>query len=236
MGDYVRWAPPYYGSDEQQALGTRSALYLALNRGKRSIRIDLKNEAGRDALLRLVKDYDVVLESYRPGVLDRLGCGYEAMREVNPAIVYCSITGYGQTGPHTGRGGPRHELPGPDRPARAHRRARRPAHPVRGPDRRPRRRRADGRVRHPGGAARARALGRGPVRRRLDGRRRALLAGDDRRRVPLRRARAASAATSSSPASSSVTTRTRPPTAGSRWAPSSRSSGPTSARTPATRS
>jgi alpha-methylacyl-CoA racemase len=105
MGDYVRWAPPYYGDDEHQALGTRSALYLALNRGKRSIRIDLKNEAGRDALLRLVKDYDVVLESYRPGVLDKLGCGYEAMREANPGIVYCSITGYGQTGPNTMRAG-----------------------------------------------------------------------------------------------------------------------------------
>ncbi|MDX6637793.1 MAG: hypothetical protein QOJ01_1304 [Solirubrobacterales bacterium] len=105
MGDYVRWAPPYYGSDEQQALGTRSALYLALNRGKRSIRVDLKNEAGRDALLRLVKEYDVVLESFRPGVLDRLGCGYEAMRVANPGIVYCAITGYGQTGPNTARAG-----------------------------------------------------------------------------------------------------------------------------------
>src|SRR5216117_1238574 len=67
MGDYVRWAPPYYGSEEHQALGTRSALYLALNRGKRSIRLDLKSEAGRDTLLRLAGDYDVVLESFRPG-------------------------------------------------------------------------------------------------------------------------------------------------------------------------
>src|SRR4051794_19665395 len=59
MGDYVRWAPPYYGSEEQQALGTRSALYLALNRGKRSIRVYLKSEAGRDAFLRLAGEYDV---------------------------------------------------------------------------------------------------------------------------------------------------------------------------------
>ena len=73
MGDYVRWAPPYYGSEPQQGLGTRSALYLALNRGKRSIRVDLKSDGGREAFLRLAGEYDVVLESFRPGVLDRLG-------------------------------------------------------------------------------------------------------------------------------------------------------------------
>jgi alpha-methylacyl-CoA racemase len=105
MGDYVRWAPPYYGEEEQQALGTRSALYLALNRNKRSIRLDLKAEAGRGALLRLVRECDVVLEGFRPGVLDRLGVGYERMSEENPALVYCAITGYGQTGPNTGRAG-----------------------------------------------------------------------------------------------------------------------------------
>ncbi len=105
MGDYVRWAPPYYGDEAHQPLGTRSALYLALNRGKRSIRLDLKSESGRDAFLRLARGYDVVLESFRPGVLDKLGCGYEALSEANPGIVYCAITGYGQTGPHTGRAG-----------------------------------------------------------------------------------------------------------------------------------
>jgi alpha-methylacyl-CoA racemase len=105
MGDYVRWAPPYYGSDEHQALGTRSALYLALNRGKRSIRLDLKSDGGREAFLRLAREYDVVLESFRPGVLDKLGCGYEALRQANPRVVYCAITGYGQTGPNTQRAG-----------------------------------------------------------------------------------------------------------------------------------
>jgi alpha-methylacyl-CoA racemase len=104
-GDYVRWAPPYYGDDEHQELGTRSALYLALNRGKRSVRLDLKAERGREAFLRLAREYDVVLESFRPGVLDRLGVGYERLREVNPRIVYCAITGYGQTGPGTERAG-----------------------------------------------------------------------------------------------------------------------------------
>jgi alpha-methylacyl-CoA racemase len=105
MGDYVRWAPPYYGDDSQQALGTRSALYLALNRNKRSIRLDLKSDGGRDALLRLVREADVVLEGFRPGVLDRLGVGYERMREENEALVYCAITGYGQTGPNVERAG-----------------------------------------------------------------------------------------------------------------------------------
>jgi alpha-methylacyl-CoA racemase len=105
MGDYIRWAPPYYGGDEQQELGTRSSLYLALNRGKRSIRLDLKREAGREALLRLVERYDVVLDGFRPGVLDRLGVGYERMREANPAIVFCAITGYGQDGPYAQRAG-----------------------------------------------------------------------------------------------------------------------------------
>src|SRR3989442_6071181 len=93
MGDYVRWSPPYYEGAHESA---RSALFLALNRNKRSIRLDLKQERGREALLRLVRDYDVVLESFRPGVLDRLGVGYERMREVNPGVVYCAISGYGQ--------------------------------------------------------------------------------------------------------------------------------------------
>ncbi len=96
QGDYIRWAPPYYDGAEDSA---KSALFLSLNRNKRSIRIDLKNEAGREVLLRLVRDHDVVLESFRPGVLDRLGVGYERMREQNPGIVYCAISGYGQTGP-----------------------------------------------------------------------------------------------------------------------------------------
>jgi alpha-methylacyl-CoA racemase len=105
IGDYVRWSPPYYGSDEQQQLGTRSALYLALNRGKRSVRLDLKSEAGREAFLRLVEGCDVVLDGFRPGVLERLGVGYQRMREANPAVVACAITGYGQDGPNAQRAG-----------------------------------------------------------------------------------------------------------------------------------
>jgi alpha-methylacyl-CoA racemase len=96
MGDYIRWSAPFYDGAHESA---RSALFLALNRNKRSIRLDLKNERGREALLALVRDHDVVLESFRPGVLDRLGVGYERMREVNPGIVLCAISGYGQQGP-----------------------------------------------------------------------------------------------------------------------------------------
>ena len=102
MGDYVRWAPPFYEGAERSAA---SALFLALNRGKRSIRIDLKTDEGREVLLRLARDADVLLESFRPGVMDRLGVGYEVLREVNPGLVYCAITGYGQDGPFRDRAG-----------------------------------------------------------------------------------------------------------------------------------
>ena len=96
MGDYVRWSPPAYEGADDSA---KSALYLALNRGKRSIRLNLKEEKGREVLLRLVREHDVLLESFRPGVLDKLGVGYERLRQENPGLVYCAITGYGQTGP-----------------------------------------------------------------------------------------------------------------------------------------
>src|SRR5271167_152670 len=96
MGDYIRLSPPYVDGADDSA---KSALFLSLNRNKRSIRLDLKSDAGCEALLALVRDHDVVLESFRPGVLERLGVGYERMREENPGIVYCAISGYGQSGP-----------------------------------------------------------------------------------------------------------------------------------------
>jgi alpha-methylacyl-CoA racemase len=104
-GDYIRWAPPYYEGAEESA---RSALFLSLNRGKRSIRVDLKSPAGKEVLLHLARTADVLLESFRPGVLDRLGVGYERLRQVNPGLVYCAITGYGQDGPGRDRSG--HDL------------------------------------------------------------------------------------------------------------------------------
>jgi alpha-methylacyl-CoA racemase len=101
-GDYVRWAPPYYEGMHPSA---RSALFMALNRNKRSLRLDLKSERGREVLLRLVREHDVLLESFRPGVLERLGVGYERLREENGGLVYCAITGYGQDGPKRERAG-----------------------------------------------------------------------------------------------------------------------------------
>ena len=105
MGDYVRWSPPMHEGAESSA---QSALFLALNRGKRSIRVNLKEEAGREVLLKLVREYDVLIEGFRPGVMERLGVGCERLREENPALVYCAITGYGQDGPYTARSG--HDL------------------------------------------------------------------------------------------------------------------------------
>jgi alpha-methylacyl-CoA racemase len=105
LGDYVRWAPPFYDGVEASA---GSALFLSLNRGKRSIRIDLKSAQGKDVLLRLVRDADVLLESFRPGVLERLGVGYERLKSENAGLVYCAITGYGQDGPGRDRSG--HDL------------------------------------------------------------------------------------------------------------------------------
>jgi alpha-methylacyl-CoA racemase len=102
LGDYVRWAPPHYEGAEPSA---GSALFLSLNRGKRSVRIDLKSPAGKDVMLRLVRDADVLIESFRPGVMDRLGVGYERLRQENPGLVYCAITGYGQDGPNRNRSG-----------------------------------------------------------------------------------------------------------------------------------
>lgn len=90
-GDYTRHAPPMKGDT--------SALFLGLNRNKRSIAIDLKSPEGLATLKSLVAHYDVLIESFRPGVMKKLGCDYEALSALNPRLIYCSISGYGQTGP-----------------------------------------------------------------------------------------------------------------------------------------
>ena len=81
------------------------AFYRLVNRGKRETRVDLKTESGRAVLLALARDADVLVESFRPGVMERLGVGSEALRKVNPKLVYCAITGYGTTGPFAGHPG-----------------------------------------------------------------------------------------------------------------------------------
>jgi crotonobetainyl-CoA:carnitine CoA-transferase CaiB-like acyl-CoA transferase len=94
-GDYARrWGVNRYGPD-----GQFSGLFLALNRNKRSVVLDLKTQAGRDAVDALTATADVIIENYRPGTADRLGFGYASVSARNPGIVYCSISGFGQTGP-----------------------------------------------------------------------------------------------------------------------------------------
>lgn len=107
-GDYIRYAPPLYESEADPAEATASGLYLSLNRGKRSIRLDLKSDEGRDAFYRLVPTVDVVLEGFRPGVAEKLGVDYATLSGKNPGLVFCSISGYGQDGPSRDRAG--HDL------------------------------------------------------------------------------------------------------------------------------
>ncbi|MBL9038442.1 MAG: CoA transferase, partial [Archangium sp.] len=91
VGDYARNMPPMKGE--------ASALFAALNRNKRSIALDLKTAAGVAALKRLVTRYDVLVESFRPGVMESLGVGFEVLSRENPQLVYCAISGFGATGP-----------------------------------------------------------------------------------------------------------------------------------------
>ena len=103
-GDYLRVMPPHSGTGADAT----SSIFLALNRNKRSAVIDLKKPKGKEALLRLARCYDVVLEQFRPGVLDRLGLSHATLLAENPRLVVCALTGYGQTGPLAQRAG--HDL------------------------------------------------------------------------------------------------------------------------------
>ena len=99
-GDYARAVPPLQK--------TISKFFLTINRNKRSITLDLRKEKGKELFMKLAEKADVIVESFRPGVVEKLGVGYEAVKAINPSIVYCSITGYGQTGPFSGLAG--HDL------------------------------------------------------------------------------------------------------------------------------
>lgn len=84
-----------------------SVFFMLANRNMRSIAIDLKSEAGKQIIYRLLADYDVVIENFRPGVMEKLGFGYEALKKLNPRLIYCSLSGFGSSGPY-------HDRPGQD--------------------------------------------------------------------------------------------------------------------------
>lgn len=100
-GDYAR----SLGLPPEAAPGSVSAFYRIVNRNKRSLALDLKHSAGRAAFLRLASKADVIVESFRPGVVDKLGVGFATVAALNPRIVYCAISGYGQDGPYRAHAG-----------------------------------------------------------------------------------------------------------------------------------
>jgi len=108
--DVIKIEPPGTGDSTRQSMGFRlkgvdSPGFLALNRNKRSIALDLKTEADREVLYALVKTADILVENARPGVAGRLGMDYETLRKINPRLIYASISGFGQTGPWSQRPG-----------------------------------------------------------------------------------------------------------------------------------
>lgn len=106
LGDYMRLIPPFVENKETGE--TISAAYLMVNRNKKSVALNFRNVRGKEILVRLVRDADVVLESFRPGAVAKWGIGYDALRAINPRLVYCSLSGYGQSGPYKDRAG--HDL------------------------------------------------------------------------------------------------------------------------------
>ena len=100
QGDYIRWRKPAI-----EGIGAR---HLTINRNKKSIELNLKTDEGKEIFKKMAANADVILESFRPGVMDRLGLGYEEISKINEGIVYCSLTGYGQTGPY--RNLPGHDI------------------------------------------------------------------------------------------------------------------------------
>ena len=106
VGDYMRLIPPFV--KDARSGEEVGAAFLAVNRNKKSVGLNYRNKRGKEILLRLVRDADVVIETFRAGAAERWGIGYEAMRAINPRIVYCSLSGYGQTGPYKDRAG--HDL------------------------------------------------------------------------------------------------------------------------------
>ena len=99
--DLVKFMPPMLGKGK----GKVSAVHACLNRNKQCMAIDLKSAEAEEIVHKLVKEYDIVIEQFRPGVMKRLGLDYESLKKAQPKLIYCSITGYGQTGPLKNKAG-----------------------------------------------------------------------------------------------------------------------------------
>src|SRR5512136_547545 len=97
LGDYTRTLGPARKRD--------SGNFLALNRNKKSMKLNLKLEEGKEIFYKLIQSYNIVLEGFRPGVMDRLGIGYQELTKRNPRVILCSLSGYGQDGPYRERSG-----------------------------------------------------------------------------------------------------------------------------------
>ena len=95
--DTRRMGPPFIGGE--------SAAFLGINRNKRSVVVDMRTDGGREIVQELARRSDILIQNFRPGSLERMGLGYEQVREINPAIIYCTISGFGLTGPYARRGG-----------------------------------------------------------------------------------------------------------------------------------
>ncbi|MFN8576358.1 MAG: CaiB/BaiF CoA-transferase family protein [Candidatus Sericytochromatia bacterium] len=93
------WGPPFHENRDD------SAYYLSMNRNKKSLTLDFKQEEGKKVLLKIIEQSDILVENFRVGTLEKLGLGYEDIKKTNPQLIYCSISGYGSTGPYANKGG-----------------------------------------------------------------------------------------------------------------------------------
>ena len=99
--DTRRWGPPFIRKGDQK----ESCYFLSVNRNKKSVCVDFKHKDGNNIIKRLVEKSDVLVENFLPGKLSEMGLNYESLKEINPGLIYCSITGFGSKGPYAGRAG-----------------------------------------------------------------------------------------------------------------------------------
>jgi len=106
--DVIKVEMPGKGDDSRSnfpIINGESAYFMNLNRNKKGITLNLKSEQGKEIFRKLVKESDIILENYRPGVMDKLGLGYEELKKINPAIIYGCVSGFGHYGPYSKRAG-----------------------------------------------------------------------------------------------------------------------------------